>query len=138
MTLAETLGLTQAEVDEILANADYHSSQDADPLDGITYFIGDATGAETFNNVTGSGLLYVTGNLDCSGNLLWKGLVYIEGDFKITGTPWVLGAVVVRGVSDYGFSGGDPAVLFSTEAIEYYIRQHLKYVEIGWKELVQN
>lgn len=138
MTLAETLGLTQAETDEILANADYHSSHDADPLEGITYFIGDATGAETFNNVTGAGLLYVTGNLDCTGNLTWKGLVYIEGDFKITGTPWVLGAVVVRGVSDYGFSGGDPAVLFSSEAIEYYIRQHLKYIKIGWKELALN
>ncbi|MGD9140021.1 MAG: pilus assembly PilX N-terminal domain-containing protein [bacterium] len=137
LTLAETLGLSQAEVDEILANADYHSSRDANPLDGITYFIGDATGGETFNNVMGSGLLYVTGDLDCAGNFGWKGLIYVEGDFKITGTPWVLGAIVVKGTSDYAFTGGDPAILFSSEAIDYYIRQHLKYVEIGWKELAQ-
>jgi hypothetical protein len=137
LSLAETLGLTQAELDEILANADYHSSRDADPLDGITYFVGDATGAESFNNTTGSGLLYVTGNLDVSGDLSWKGLVYVEGDFKITGTPWVLGAVVVKGVSAYAFSGGDPTILFSSEAVEYFIRQHLKYVEIGWKEVAQ-
>jgi hypothetical protein len=137
LSLAETLGLTQAEVDEILANADYHSPQDADPLDGITYFIGDATGSESFNYVTGSGLLYVTGSLDVSGDLTWKGLVYVEGDFKITGTPWILGAIVVRGISGYAFSGGDPSILFSSEAIEYFIRQHLKYVEIGWKEVAQ-
>jgi hypothetical protein len=137
LSLAETLGLTQPEVDEILANADYHSSRDANPLDGITYFIGDATGGETFNNVSGSGLLYVTGDLDVAGNFGWKGLIYVEGDFKITGTPWILGAIVVRGTSDYAFTGGDPAILFSSEAIDYYIRQHLKYVEIGWKELVQ-
>jgi hypothetical protein len=136
--LAETLGLTQPEVDEILANADWHSSRDANPLDGITYFVGDATGGETFNNCVGSGLLYVTGDLDCAGNLSWKGLIYVEGDFKITGTPWVLGAIVVRGRSDYAFTGGDPAILFSSEAIDYYIRQHLKYVEIGWKEVAQN
>ncbi|MGD9403021.1 MAG: hypothetical protein PVF95_12220, partial [bacterium] len=103
----------------------------------ITYFIGDATGGETFNNVMGSGLLYVTGDLDCAGNFGWKGLIYVEGDFKITGTPWVLGAIVVKGTSDYAFTGGDPAILFSSEAIDYYIRQHLKYVEIGWKELAQ-
>lgn len=138
LTLAETLGITQAEVDEILANADYHSSYDADPLDGITYFIGDAVSGEKFNNCVGSGLLYVTGDLDVAGNLSWKGLIYVEGDFRITGTPWVLGAIVVKGKSDYAFTGGDPAILFSSEAIDYYIRQHLKYVEIGWKELAQN
>jgi hypothetical protein len=137
LSLAETLGLTQAELDDILANADYHSSRDADPLDGITHFVGDATGSESFNNTTGSGLLYVTGSLDVNGDLIWKGLVYVEGDFKITGTPWILGAIVVRGVSSYAFSGGDPTVLFSSEAIEYFIRQHLKYVEIGWKEVAQ-
>ena len=49
----------------------------------------------------------------------------------------MLGAIVVRGTSDYAFTGGDPAILFSSEAIDYYIRQHLKYVEIGWKELAQ-
>lgn len=137
LTLAETLGLTQPEVDEILANADYHSSYDADPLDGITYFIGDAVAGQKFNNCVGSGLLYVTGDLDVAGNLSWKGLIYVEGDFRITGTPWVLGAIVVKGTSDYAFTGGDPAILFSSEAIDYYIRQHLKYVEVGWKELAQ-
>lgn len=136
-TLAQTLGLTQQEVDDILAQADWHNANDADPLDGITYIDGDATGADKFNDVDGSGLLYVTGAMEVTGNFTWKGLIYVEGDLDIKGTAWVLGAIVVKGdVSSYAvnFGAGTPTILYSSDALDFYLKQNLKYVKIGWKE----
>jgi hypothetical protein len=65
---------------------------------------------------------------------MWRGLIYVDGDFTITGTPSIIGAVLVKGVSDYAFSGGNPCILFSSEALDYYLRQSLHYIKIGWKE----
>ena len=129
-SLAQTLGVTQDVIDQVLANAD-HTSIDADPLEGITYIQGDAD----INNIDGSGLLYVTGDLRSSGNFNWRGLIYVEGDLRVTGTPWILGGVVVRGASDYAFSGGSPAILFSAEAIRIALENAFSYVVLSWKEL---
>jgi hypothetical protein len=134
LTLAETLGIEQEALDEILSQADYTAPDVADPQKGITY-INNAGGSEAhWNNGGGTGLLYVTGNLQTSGNFTWKGLVYVEGNYTITGTPSIIGAVVVKGVSTWAFSGGNPCILFSSEALDYYLRQGLQYVKIGWKE----
>jgi hypothetical protein len=137
-TLAQTLGITQAEVDEILTQADWHSSNDADPLDGITFIEGDASGTEKFNNIDGSGFLYVTGKLEITGNFTWKGLIYVEGDLEIKGTAWILGAIVVHGDVDaeaVNFGAGTPTVLYSSDALNFYLKQNLKYVKVGWKEV---
>jgi hypothetical protein len=134
LTLPEMLGIEPEILNEILANADYTAPCVDDPQEGITY-IDNAGGAEaTWNNGGGTGLLYVTGDLKSAGNFVWRGLIYIEGDFKIVGTVSVIGAVIVKGVSEYCFSGGDPSILFSSEALDYYLRQHLDYVKIAWKE----
>lgn len=134
-TLAETLGLSQEEVDHILANADYHGCAEASPQEGITY-IDNAGGAEAqwTGGGIGTGLLYVTGDFMTGGNFQWRGLIYVEGDYSITGTPSVIGAIVVKGVSEYAFSGGNPCILYSSEAISYYLTQALGYVKTGWKE----
>jgi hypothetical protein len=132
-TLAEALGITQDEVDDILANADYTSTNDASPLDGIVYVNGDATGTEKFNSQSGTGLIYVDGDMDISGGFVWKGLVYVEGDLTIAGTAWVLGGFIVKGTSTYSFSGGNPAILYSNEAIRYYLSRSLPYVRLAWR-----
>ena len=134
LTLAETLGIEQDDLDEILANADYFSVGAADPQDGITYVDNAGGAAASWNNGDGTGLLYVTGDLNTQGNFTWRGLVYVEGDYVMTGTPSIIGAVVVRGISTWAFSGGDPCILYSSEALDYYLRQSLHYVKIGWKE----
>ena len=131
LTLAEMLGIEQAALDEILANADYTDVDQADPQEGITYVVGNPKWTGGGN---GTGLLYVDGDLDLGGNFTWRGLIYVEGDIKIAGTPSIIGAVMVKGVSEYAFTGGNPCILFSSEALDYYLRQSLHYIKIGWKE----
>jgi len=135
LTLAETLGIEQADLDEILANADYTAVDVDNPQDGITY-IDNAGGASAkwTGGGNGTGLLYATGDFEVGGNFMWRGLIYVDGDLKIAGTPSIVGAVLVRGVSEYAFSGGNPCILFSSEALDYYLRQSLHYIKIGWKE----
>jgi Tfp pilus assembly protein PilX len=134
LTLAEMLGVEQDVLDEILANAHFFSTGAADPQDGITY-VDNAGGADaSWTNGNGTGLLYVTGNFSTSGNFTWRGLIYVEGDYTMAGTPSIVGAVVVRGISTWAFTGGDPCILYSSEALDYYLRQHLHYLKIGWKE----
>jgi hypothetical protein len=134
LTLAETLGIEQEDLDEILANADYFAVAVDDPQEGIT-FVDNAGGSDaSWNNGNGTGLLYVTGNFNTHGNFTWRGLVYVEGDFVMSGTPSIVGAVVVKGVSAWAFTGGDPCIHYSSEALDYYLRQSLHYVKIGWKE----
>jgi hypothetical protein len=40
---------------------DYTTTNDGDVLQGVVYIDGNATGPETFNDVSGEGLIYVTG-----------------------------------------------------------------------------
>ena len=134
-TLAEALGVTQDVVDAILADPDHTSSDDGNPLDGITYVDGDATGSERFNSVEGTGLLYVNGDLDIAGGFAWRGLIYVEGDVRVLGNAWILGAIIVRGKSAYGFGGGDPSVLYSRDMIRIALEMAFDYIVLSWKEL---
>jgi hypothetical protein len=130
-TLPEVLGLTQSEVNDILANAD-NTSLAADPLNGITYINGDA---KLGSNVVGEGLIYITGNLSGNGNLEYKGLIYVEGDVKLTGGGWILGSVIVRGTTDWSFSAGGAAVLYSEEAIRNALSSAMPCIVLSWREL---
>ncbi len=134
LTLAEMMGIEPDILSEILASADYTAPGVDAPQEGITY-IDNAGGAEgMWNNGDGTGLLYVTGDFKTAGNFTWRGLIYIEGDYRVVGTVSVIGAIMVKGVSEYCFSGGNPGILFSSEALDFYLRQHLHYVKIAWKE----
>ena len=128
-TLATALGVDQSVIDRLLGDADNTSI--VDPLDGITYIQGDAN----VSNVNGQGLLYVTGDLQMTGNVVYKGLIYVEGNISIIGTPWILGGVMVRGTTEYAFAGGDPAVLYSKDMIRIALEMALDYVVLSWKEM---
>lgn len=134
-SLAEVLGISPSELADILLNADHNSANDGSPLEGVTYVPGDATGSEKFNSVTGNGLVYVNGDMDISGGFVWRGLIYVEGDMRITGTAWILGGVVVKGSSTYSFAGGAPAILYSGDAIHFYLTRYLPYVRLAWREM---
>jgi len=129
-SLAELLGLSQDEVNQILANADNTSV--TNPLNGITYLTGDH---HINANTVGSGLLYCTGDLTINGTFDFKGLIYVEGDLKANGTVWVLGAIVVRGQTDYNTSAGNAGILYSAEAISQNLSQYMPMIVLSWREL---
>ena len=128
--LSEVLGLSVKDVQRILSKADNNSI--VNPLNGITYIIGDAT---INSNVTGEGLIYITGDLYAAGDFTFKGLIYVEGDVHITGNPWLLGSLVVRGTSDFNFSSGNAAVLYSSEALSRALNSSMPALVLSWREM---
>jgi hypothetical protein len=129
-SLAELLGLSQEDLNQILANADHTSV--TSPLDGITYLTGDHI---VNSNVVGHGLVYCTGDLTVNGTFQYEGLIYVEGDVTINGTFWGLGAIVVRGVTDYNTSAGNAGLLYSAEAISQNLGQYMPVIVLSWREL---
>ena len=103
-----------------------------DPLDGITYIQGDAM---INSNLTGEGLIYVTGDLQGSGNFDYKGLIYVEGDVKLTGSPWILGSMIVRGTTDFNFSAGNAAILYSSEALMRALDSSMPVIMLSWQDM---
>jgi Tfp pilus assembly protein PilX len=129
-TLAELLGITQSQLNDLLADPDYTAP--ADVMEGITYIQGDAT----FNaGMRGNGLIYVTGDVAINGGFEYYGLIYIEGDGNITGTPWILGSVCIRGTADWNFSAGNCGILYSAESIEQYVGQAMPMQILAWRDL---
>ena len=128
-SLAEVLGMPDSEVNELLANADNTSM--VHPLNGITYIVGDAN---INNNLVGEGLLYVTGDLHAAGSFIYRGLIFVEGDVHLTGSPWILGTMIVRGTSDFNFSSGNAAVLYSSEALTRALTSAMPCMMLSWRE----
>ncbi|MFA4946997.1 MAG: pilus assembly PilX N-terminal domain-containing protein [Candidatus Krumholzibacteriia bacterium] len=129
-SLADVLGIPQADVNAMLAAADYTSI--TNPMNGVTYINGDAN---ITSNLVGSGLLYVTGDLKGAGSFTFRGLIYVEGDVKLTGTPWILGSVIVKGTSDFNFSSGNAGVLYSKDALTQYLSRALPCLMLSWREM---
>jgi hypothetical protein len=133
-TLPEALGLTRQEVEVILEGADWRDVQNNRWQDGITYVDNEGEVEAKWNTGGGSGLLYVTGDFATEGNFMWKGLIYVEGDYRLLGTASIIGSVIVRGVSEYAFTGGNPCILYCSEAISDGLSRHTGYIKLGWKE----
>jgi hypothetical protein len=129
-SLSEALGVTQSQVDDLLANAD--NTTIVNPLDGITYIQGDA---KVNAQIVGHGLLYVTGNLTINGGFQYAGMIYVEGDCKVVGTPWILGTVMVKGTSDFQFSAGNCGILYSEDAVQQYVGGMMPMVTLAWREM---
>lgn len=129
-SLAEVLGLSDAEINKILGSPDNTSI--VSPLNGITFIQGDAN---INSNLTGEGLLYVTGDLHAAGSYTYVGLIFVEGDVHFTGTPWILGSMVVRGTSDFNFSSGNAAVLYSKDALERALDSATSCMMLSWQTM---
>ena len=84
---------------------------------------------------SGSGILFVNGDLEINGKAIWRGLIYVEGSVKITGGPWILGAIIVRGDQAPSFGGGNPAILYSRVGLQRALESVFGYEVLSWKEL---
>lgn len=133
-SIAGVLGVTDQEWADIVANADRTSFSGSGPYDGITVINGN----QSLNGGTGSGLLYVNGNLTLSGNFTWRGLIYVEGVFRITGTAWILGGAMANGggeITAVDFGAGTPKILYSRAALVQTLMSAMNYIVLSWKEL---
>jgi hypothetical protein len=62
-------------------------------------------------------------------------LIYVEGDVKLTGTPWILGSVIVRGTSAFNFSAGTSGVLYSSEALIRALDSSMPAIILSWQDM---
>ncbi len=131
-SLAEVLGLTDAELADLLANADHTTM--TTPLDGITYINGDVT---VSSPIVGSGLLYITGRVEIESTFEFRGLVYLEGELHDSeDNTWVLGGLIVKDrLHDFRDETGPSAVLYSQDAIRMNLSRYLPVETISWREL---
>ena len=129
-SLYEVLGLPQDDVNDMLANADNTSI--VSPLNGITRIDGDAN---IMAGLVGKGLLYVKGDLKAAGDFTYTGLIYVEGDVFMSGEPWILGSMIIRGTSDFNFSSGNAAILYSQEAIQQALKDAMPTIVLSWREM---
>jgi len=133
-SLAQALGLSDQELQDILAGADRNSLAGPAPWDGITHIGGNAQ----ITGGSGSGLLYVEGDLNIGGNFEWTGLVYVEGAIKITGTTSILGGVMANGGGQaiaVDFGAGTPNLLYSRAALVQTLMSAMDYIVLSWKEI---
>jgi len=146
-TLANLLGITQDQLDAILANANVTES-DMDGSgqllaapQGIIYIDNAASGqvlkltAATPSNTDGWGLMYITGDFN-SQKLAFNGLIYVEGDASITSSFWMMGCLAVRGATDGDFSAGSATFLYSKDSLEHYVNKGMNFVILSWQEVL--
>ncbi|NQT10839.1 MAG: pilus assembly PilX N-terminal domain-containing protein [Desulfobacteraceae bacterium] len=146
--LTDLLGITQDQLDAILANANVTES-DMDSgsghlkvaPQGIMYIDNAASGqalkitAATPSNTDGWGLMYVTGDFE-SQKLAFRGLIYVEGDTQIAASFWMMGCMAVKGTTSGDFSAGNATFLYSKDALERYVNKGMKFVILSWQEVL--
>jgi PilX N-terminal len=146
-SLASLLGITQDQLNTILANANVTQS-DMDGSghlqvapQGIIYIDNAASAqalkitAATPNSTDGWGLMYITGDFN-SQKLAFNGLIYVEGDASITSSFWMMGCLAVRGATDGDFSAGSATFLYSKDALESYVNKGMNFVILSWQEVL--
>jgi hypothetical protein len=106
----EVLGMTQAEFFSWLGSP--ITSTPTSPADG-NYYIDDISHIPN----SGSGFLYIDGDVSFNGGFQWTGVIYVKGDVKkVNGHTWILGAMIVEGEVDMKVNG-TADILYSADAI---------------------
>jgi len=132
----DALGLTQTQFWTLTGPA---QSTVPGNLNANIYLDNDGTVQNQSGNFactgTGSGLLYVDGDLTMNAGFTWRGLIYVEGDVKLNGHAWILGALLVKGKTEVKFNGG-ATVLYSFDAISQYVSKYGGSISnLAWREV---
>ena len=132
----DALGLSQAQFFTLTGPA---QSSVPGNLNANTYLDNDGVTQNVSGNFTvngtGSGLLYVDGDLTMNNTFTWRGLIYVEGDVKLNGSAWVLGSLIVKGQTETKFNGG-ATILYSYDAISQYVSKYGGSISnLSWREL---
>lgn len=110
----EMMGMTEAECNAL------NWGTDVNPVNGFVKIENAGSELTLPTREDHYGVLWVKGSLKVVGNTAFKGLIYIEEDFFNAGTPWVLGAICTKGVSQTTLNG-TINVLYSSGMLEQVI-----------------
>jgi hypothetical protein len=69
-----------------------------------------------------------------NGDFYYKGLIYCEGDFDVSGSSWILGAMIAKGETTIKANGG-MTILYSGAAITQALAKYGgQFVTLAWRE----
>ena len=107
------------------------SSKPAAPANGI-YYVDDVNRIPS----SGSGFLYIDGDVSFNSGFVWTGIIYVKGDVKkVNGHAWILGAMIVEGEVDLKLNG-TADILYSGDAISQAISAaEGSYQRLSWREI---
>jgi Tfp pilus assembly protein PilX len=125
----DVFGLTQA---QFFSWVGPPVSSPPDPANGIYYVDQDVA----YHGGSGSGLLYVEGDLTINAGFNYTGVIYVKGDVKINGHAWILGAMIVEGTVDITLANGTAQILYSSDAISQALSTaDGSFQRLSWREL---
>ena len=92
-------------------------------------------GSMDVNNITGSGILVVDGDLEMSGDFVWEGVVLVNGDLKFSGggNKYVRGAVVALGDAIRLDGGID--IAYDCNVLNHLQLEYSRYRMISWRQM---
>ena len=125
----DVFGLTQA---QFFSWVGPPVSSPPDPANGLYYVNQDVA----YHGGSGSGLLYIEGDLTVNAGFNYTGIIYVKGDVKINGHAWILGALIVEGTVDITLANGTAAVLYSSDAISQALSTaDGSFQRLSWREV---
>ena len=116
--LHDMMGITQAELQTVLDNADVtETSSGACPI-GVTYIQNKGGSTWSPKCDSGHGLLVVEGDYQAAGQFEFRGLVYVKGHARLRGGSFYLGGVAVKGETTGSQKvAGTPTILYSKQTL---------------------
>jgi hypothetical protein len=125
----DVFGLTQA---QFFSWVGPPVSSPPDPANGLYYVNQNVS----YNGGSGSGLLYIEGDLTVNADFNYTGVIYVKGDVKINGHAWILGALIVEGLVDIELANGTAKILYSSDAISQALATaDGSFQRLSWREV---
>ncbi|HEY2954521.1 MAG TPA: PilX N-terminal domain-containing pilus assembly protein [Candidatus Eisenbacteria bacterium] len=109
-------------------------------MNGITYLDNnnvhrDASGHWNYAGGSGSGFLYVDGDLTVTGDFYWRGFIFVEGQFNISADIWILGGMVVNDPNDMGVQHLRTTFLYSRDAVAQCLGKGYGFTKLSYREI---
>lgn len=127
----EIFGIAFSQMEDI-ATIKYNLPANNALAEGITWCNGDFR--VTSSGWTGNGILIVNGDFKMTGGQ-FSGIIYVKGSFDMSGNASVVGAVFSENTADIELSTGSSQLTYDTVA-ESYAESLYPYKLILWKEIL--
>lgn len=110
----EIMGMTEAECNALSWGTN------TNPVNGLVKVENAGSTIHLPVSLNHMGVLWIKGSVHVQGKTAFRGLIYVEEDFINVGTPWILGAVCTKGVTETTLNG-TINILYSSAMLEQVI-----------------